>query len=161
MTALCVTLLYAAVYLPTGKLGIYVLASLVIASAVIELGIGWGTVVYTASAALLFLLTGSINTLLLFVIFFGSYPLIKYYIEKRRGAFVETLLKLLAINMLGAAGYYIFKALLGISPIILPNLSNLLIIGAIAAAQLAFLLYDYILSRLIAYYMDRIRFIRP
>jgi hypothetical protein len=38
-TALCVALIYAAAYLPTGRLGMYALSSLAIAGAVIELGI--------------------------------------------------------------------------------------------------------------------------
>jgi hypothetical protein len=117
--------------------------------------------VYAASAILVFLLTGSINAFLLFVLFFGSYPLIKFFIEKHRGALAETLLKLLAANLLGAAGYFIFKNLFGVSPVTLPGMSLWLTIGAVIAAQFGFLLYDYILSRLIVYYMDRIRFIRP
>lgn len=160
MTALCVLLLYGTAYLPTGRLGIFVLSSLVIAGAVIELGVRWGTVVYIASAVLTFLLTGSINTFLLFLVFFGSYPLIKYHIEKRNRVVPSEVLKLAAINLLAAAGYYTFKALTGISAITLPSLSPWLIAGIIVAAQFAFLLYDYVLSRLIVYYMDRIRFIK-
>ncbi|MDF2522247.1 MAG: hypothetical protein K0R84_2875 [Clostridia bacterium] len=160
MTALCVMLVYFAAYLPTGRLGIYVLSSLVIASAVIELGARWGAVVYAASSALIFLLTGSISAFLLFTIFFGSYPLLKYYIEKVRSAAAEIVLKLAAFNMLSIAAYYIFKALMGVSPIALPELSAWILAGIAAAVQLAFLFYDYIFSRLIAYYMDRIRIIR-
>ncbi|HYE10576.1 MAG TPA: hypothetical protein VEF53_10405 [Patescibacteria group bacterium] len=157
LTALCVVLNYLAAYLPTGKLGLYALASLTIAVAVVELDIKLGAVVYTAAAILIFLLTGNINTLLLFVLFFGSYPLLKYYIEKQRSAALEMILKFTAFNLLAILGFYLFKLLFGISPINLGNFSVGMILGLAAGGQVVFLIYDYILSRLIYYYINRIK----
>ena len=157
LTALCVVLIYLATYLPTGKLGLYALASVTIAIAVIELDVKFGTVVYTASSILIFLLTGNINTLLIFTLFFGSYPLLKYYIEKQRSAVVEMLLKFGVFNLLAVAGYFLFKLLLGVSPINLSNLSLLISISLLFAIQIGFLIYDYILSRLISYYINKIK----
>ena len=157
MTALCVVLAYLAFYLPTGKLSIYLLTSVVIAIAVVELGIKFSTVVYTASAILIFLLTGSINVLLLFTLFFGSYPLLKYYIEKQRNAVIEMLLKFSAFNLIAIFVFFIFKQLLGVMPIRLNDLSIWMQIGIIFGAQVVFLIYDYVLSRLIDYYFNRIK----
>jgi putative flippase GtrA len=157
LTALCVVLLYLAAYLPTGKLGIYALASVTIAIAVVELDIKLGAVVYAASAILIFLLTGNINTLLIFTLFFGGYPLIKYYIEKQRSSAMEMLLKFGAFNLLAILGLFIFKLLLGVSPINIGSFSGWMLIGLIIAGQVAFIIYDYILSRLIDYYFNKIR----
>jgi hypothetical protein len=157
LTALCVVLNYLAAYLPTGKLGLYALASVTIAVAVVELDIKLGAVVYTAAAILIFLLTGSINTLLLFVLFFGSYPLLKYYIEKQRSAALEMILKFTAFNLLAILGFYLFKLLLGISPINPGNFPVWMILGLAAGGQVVFLIYDYVLSRLIYYYINRIK----
>lgn len=157
MTALCIVLVYLAAYLPSGKLGLYALASVTIAIAVIELDIKFGTVVYIASAILIFLLTASINALLLFTLFFGSYPLLKYYIEKQKSAVLEMLLKFGAFNLLAALSFYLFKLLLGVSPINLSSFSIWMLIGILIGGQILFLIYDYILSRLIDYYMNRIR----
>lgn len=157
LTALCVVLVYLAAYLPTGKLGLYALASVTIAIAVVELDIKLGAVVFAASAILIFLLTGSINALLLFTLFFGSYPLLKYYIEKQRINIVEMLLKFGTFNLLAILGFFIFKQLFGISPINLSSFSVWMLIGLLFAGQVIFLIYDYILSRLIDYYINRIR----
>lgn len=157
LTALCVVLIYLATYIPTGKLGLYALASVTIAIAVIELDVKLGAVVYTASTILIFLLTGSINTLLLFTLFFGCYPLLKYYIEKQRSGIVEMLLKFGVFNLLAIVGFSIFKLLLGVSPINLSRFSIWMLIGLLFAMQVAFLIYDYILSRLIDYYINRIK----
>lgn len=157
LTALCVVLLYLASYLPTGKLGLYALASVTIAIAVVELDIRLGAVVYAGSAILIFLFTGNINALLLFILFFGSYPLLKYYIEKQRSAAVEMLMKFGAFNLLAILGFFMFKLLLGVSPINLTHFSIWILVGFILAGQVMFLIYDYILSRLIHYYINRIK----
>ncbi|MDF2841203.1 MAG: putative rane protein, partial [Clostridia bacterium] len=104
LTALCVVLVYFAAYLPSGKLSLYALASVTIAISVVELDVKWGAVVYTASAILIFLLSGSLNALLLFAVFFGSYPLLKYFIEKQSNAALEMILKFAAFNLLGVFG---------------------------------------------------------
>jgi hypothetical protein len=157
LTALCVVLIYLATYIPTGKLGLYALASLTVAIAVVELDVKLGAAVYAASTILIFLLTGSINTLLLFTLFFGSYPLLKYYIEKQRSGIIEMLLKFGVFNLLAIVGFFIFKLLLGVSPISLSRFSIWMLVGLLFAMQVAFLIYDYILSRLIDYYINRIK----
>lgn len=157
LTALCIILVYIAAYLPTGKLGIYALSSVVIAVAVVELGIKSGTAVYAASAILIFLLTGSINALILFAIFFGSYPLIKYYIEKQRSAAAEMLMKFGSLNLLAILYLFIYSQLLGVSAVNISSFPLWTVIGAAVLAQAVFLVYDYILSRLIYYYINRIK----
>ena len=157
LTALCIVLVYLAAYLPTGKLGLYALASVTIAIAVIELDIKLGAVVFAASSILIFLLTASINAMLLFTLFFGSYPLLKYYIEKQRSAILEMLLKFGAFNLLAVLGFFVFKLLLGVSPINFSSFSIWMLIGILIGGQILFLIYDYILSRLIDYYMKKIR----
>jgi hypothetical protein len=157
LTALCVVLIYLATYLPTGKLGLYALASVTIAIAVVELDVKLGAVVFSASSILIFLLTGNLNTLMIFTLFFGSYPLLKYYIEKQRSAAVEMVLKFGVFNLLAIVGYFVFKLLLGVTPINLSRFAIWISIGLLFAIQIVFLIYDYILSRLIDYYISRIK----
>ncbi|OGO79435.1 MAG: hypothetical protein A2Y23_06900 [Clostridiales bacterium GWB2_37_7] len=157
LTALCVVLIYFAALLPSGKLGLYALASVTIAIAVVELDIRWGAVVYGGSSILIFLLTGNINAMLLFTIFFGSYPLLKYYIEKQSSVVTELLLKFTVFNLLAVLGFFVFKLLFGISPINLAGYTVWILLGVILGGQVVFLIYDYVLSRLINYYISRIK----
>jgi len=157
LTALCVVLIYFAAYLPSGKLGIYSLASVTIAIAVVELDIRLGAVVYAASAILIFLLTGSLNAFLLFTLFFGIYPLLKYHFEKQRNSVMEMLLKFSAFNALALTGFFVYKQLFGVPPMNLETFSIWILIGLAAAGQIIFLIYDYILSRLISYYIQRLK----
>lgn len=157
LTAICVILNYMAAAMPSGKLGLYALSSVAIAAAVVELDIKWGVLVYAASTVLIFMLTGNINALLLFTSFFGCYPLLKFYIEKQRTPAIEMLLKFLSFNLLGVLGYFIYSAIFGVSPINLTLFSQWMLVGLAVAAQVVFLLYDYVLSRLIDYYVNRIK----
>lgn len=157
LTALCVLLNYVAAFMPSGKLGIYVLSSLAIAAAIVELDIKGATTVYAASAILIFLLSGNINTLLLFTLFFGIYPIVKYYAEKQRRASVEMLIKYIGFNVLAVLGYFVYWMIFGISPVSLNILSPWMIAGVILGAEVIFLIYDYVLSRLIRYYINRIK----
>jgi hypothetical protein len=157
LTALCLVLIYIAAYAPSGKLGLYALASVTIAAAVVELNIKLGIMVFAAAAFLILPITGSINALLLFVLFFGSYPLLKYSIEKQRSAPIEMLLKFGSFNLMALLAFLIYKQLFGVSPVNLAILSSWMIAGIALAAQVIFLIYDYILSRLLDYYVNRIR----
>jgi hypothetical protein len=157
LTALSVVLVYFAAYMPSGKLGLYSLASVIIAIAVVELGIKLGAVVYIASAILIFFITGSLNALLLYILFFGCYPLLKYYLEKQRRAAVELLMKFAVFNLLVIVSFVAFKLLLGIWPVNIEGFSVWILAGLAIAAQIIFLIYDYILSRLISYYINRVK----
>jgi hypothetical protein len=90
-------------------------------------------------------------------VFFGSYPLLKYFIEKQSNAALEMILKFAAFNLLGVFGFFVFKLLLGVFPINLERFSSWILIGLILVGQIIFLIYDYVLSRLIYYYINRIK----
>jgi riboflavin transporter FmnP len=157
LTALCVLLNYVAAFMPSGKLGLYVLSSLPVAAAAVELDMRGAMTVYAASAMLIFLLSGNINALLLFTLFFGIYPIIKYYAEKQTRASLEMLIKYVGFNGLGMIGYFAYRTIFGISPVNFSLLPPWMIAGAILAAEAVFLIYDYVLSRLIHYYVNRIK----
>ena len=97
--------------MPTGKLTLYFLASLPIAIATIEFGAGAGTAVYFATCVLSVLATGNVFGIVPFALFFGHYPIFKYFVEKGRLAAVEVLLKLAVFNISGLFGYFLFKSL--------------------------------------------------
>jgi hypothetical protein len=83
--------------------------------------------------------------------------LLKYYIEKQRSVVAEMLLKFATFNLLAVFGFFIFKLLFGISPVNLTSFSIWVLLGLILVGQAIFLLYDYVLSRLINYYINRIK----
>jgi len=151
MTALSVIAMYGASVIPTGQLGVLAAASLFGVAAVVEGGIPAGAAVYGGSSLLGFLLVPNKNAVLLYLLFFGYYPILKAWAEKRKSRMAEWLIKLAVVN---AALAVIFFAV----SVVFIDLSKLG--GSYAAAFLlcnaVFILFDIGVSRLTAFYVTRI-----
>jgi len=155
-TGVSVVLLYISAMMPTGKLTLYFLASLPVAISIVEFGSGAGISVYFAACILASLVTGNILGVVPFALFFGHYPIFKYYIEKGRKAAAEVLLKLAVFNMSALLWYLLFRALF-IEVLPVQYISNgVLLVVFISALQLVFFVYDYVFSRLIFYYESKL-----
>jgi|GEM_PF-229422 len=149
-----VVLLYVSALMPTGKITLYFLASLPVAFTIIEAGAGAGIISYIVICILSGLITGSINGMVPFALFFGHYPIFKYFIEKKRKALSELLLKLFVFNISIVLWYLLFKSIFMVT---LPgNGDSILITALIIALQAVFFIYDYVFSRVLHYYMIRL-----
>lgn len=152
---LAVIMLYLASIMPTVKLTLYVLASLPVAFAVVEFGAGAGAAVYISVGIISVFVTGNIYAAVPFAVFFGHYPILKYFIEKNRSTLVEILLKLAVFNLSLAFTFIFFKSLF-FNALSAAQLNSAVIPAAlVVAAQGVFFIYDYIFSRLIFYYESR------
>ncbi|WP_027399314.1 hypothetical protein [Anaerovorax odorimutans] len=151
MIALSMITLFLATFMPGIELTLYAIASFYTAFIILESGIKAGWIFYLASAILSILLIPNKVGLLPFVMFFGLYGIIKYYIEKLKKQPIEIILKLLFFNIILASGIFFFKeAFLG--NIKIPDFSRPLIIGG---AQIIFLFYDYLFTMGIGFYLRR------
>lgn len=151
MVALTIVTMYLASIMPTGRLGFLGLASIFGVAAVIESGLVGGAMVYAASCILGFLIVPSKEIVLMYVIFFGYYPLIKSIAEKKQKVFLGWGLKFLTMNtaltILVFAFEKIFFDISGLDyavPIVY------------AVSNVAFILYDIGVSGVIGFYMSRI-----
>ena len=155
-TGIAVVFLYISAIVPSGKLTLYFLASLPVSIAIIEFGAGAGISVYFAACILSSLVAGNIFGIVPFVLFFGHYPVFKYFIEKGRNMVAEVLLKLAVFNISGLLWYSLFKNLfIGALPAQFTKNFGLLS-AFIVVVQVVFFTYDYVYSRLIFYYEARL-----
>lgn len=147
LIALTLVVLYAASILPVSKLTVLTIASCFIPIAIIRTTLKNTILIYVSSSILsLFLIP--INTALAYVLFFGIYGIIKYYIEKMRNLPIEICLKLISFNVLLVLIYFTARSI-----IVLPSALPIWLI--IIGAQGVFLVYDYALSLIINYFYDR------
>ena len=151
--ALSLLLLYGATLLPSGRIGMVAVAGLVPAAAVIAGGLATGFLCYGATALLGLLLLPDKGCALLYALFFGLYPMVKYLIERLRKLPIEILLKLAFFNLI----LVIF--LFGFSALLFPLLPELMRtpLPLFGIGNVVFLVYDYGFSKLITYYVSRIR----
>lgn len=153
LAALSLLLLYCAALLPSGRIGMVAVAGLVPAAGVISGGLGTGFLCYGATALLGLLLVPDKGCALLYALFFGLYPMVKYLVERLRRLPVELLLKLAFFNLI--LGIF----LLGFSALLFPLLPELMqtALPLFGIGNVAFLVYDYGFSKLITCYASRIR----
>jgi hypothetical protein len=79
---IAVAILLIARVAPRGQLALSALASLSVAAAAIECGLGWGILTWIASAVLGLIFGAAIPEIWLYAIFFGLYPVVKIFAER-------------------------------------------------------------------------------
>lgn len=150
LTALGVFLIYLSSILPTSRMFLEGLTSCLILASIILMGTKNSIAVYAATAVLSFLVCGIRLATISYVLIFGLYGFVKYYIEGLNKFALEYVLKLVYFNMCLAVLFLISK-------LFMPNLLDIeaaIYIIAIAA-QFVFLVYDYVLSAFVTYFRKR------
>ena len=98
LAAVSLILLYLSTLLPTGRMGIVALAGLTPAAAVVSSGVGAGVLCYAGTGILALILLPDKGGALLYLLFFGLYPIVKYAVERLRRLPLELFLKLVFFN---------------------------------------------------------------
>lgn len=159
MGALALVCLLLTVF-PFATYALPALASVFLLPVVIECGKRWALAVYAAVSLLALLIVPDIEARLLFVFFFGYYPIIKSWAEQRPRA-VEWLCKMGAFNAAVVLAYTVLSAV-GFSLTVFSIPGVKLPLGAFLAAFLLagnviFVLYDIGLTRLLPLYFSRLQ----
>ena len=144
--ALSLILLYLSSVIPTNRLSILVIASCIIPLSIMVTGIKNTIVVYSAVSLLsLFIIPSKIISIA-YILIFGSYGFIKYFLEKLRNMPLEIILKLLYFNIASAVILFLYKIVF----LKIPNI-NINIYLLIIIVEVAFIVYDYALTTFISY----------
>jgi hypothetical protein len=149
---LCVILLYLAVYLPTSRLFMYGISSVFCSIILIEAGHRWAWLFYASTSILLLIIVPDKVGLIPYLIFFGFYGILKYYIEGVRGKAVQLIIKggVFLIAVFGAA--IAAKELFTVD-----IYSKLPLWGLVLVALAIFYIYDYVYTLFITYYETKLR----
>lgn len=150
--ALSIVCLFLAAYLPAGRLGFYTVSSFLCGIIIIEFGGRAGWAFYAATGLLSLVLVPDKLGIVPYIMFFGIYAIIKYYIEKLGKMLPEVLLKLAFFNLCLGLAYLLVRQVFAYAVD-----TRLPWIILIIAAQGAFVVYDYVFSRLAAYYRLNLR----
>lgn len=148
-TALGVLFIYLSTVIPTSRLYVLGLASCIVPMSIMMTNIKNGFIVYAATSLLSLLIVGFKGNVIAYIIFFGLYGFVKFYIERLRNMTYEIILKLLFFNL--ALGIIYLFATLFFPSLIKINIS---IYMALIMVQFIFIVFDYALTLFIAY-IDR------
>ena len=140
---------------PSGQAGVTAAAGLFPVGAVLSAGRGAGLLCWGAASILGLLLLPDKGVALMYLVFFGLYPVVKSRLEQLKSRPAEWAGKLVFFNAALSLLWFAFQGLL------LPNLPEWLT-GQVwmlyGAGNLIFILYDVALSRLIGGLSARLRF---
>jgi len=142
--ALSLILLYLSSVFPTNKLFILGIASCIIPLSILTTGIKNTIVVYSAVSLLSLFIIPSKLISIAYILIFGAYGFVKYFIEKLRNMPLEFVLKLLYFNISSAIIIFIYKLVL----LKIPNINIYLLI---LFMEFSFIVYDYTLTVFIVY----------
>ena len=152
LAAFSLLFLWGADVAPTGRLGLVAVAGLFPAGAVVSAGLGAGALCYAGSGLLALLLLADKGNGLLYLIFFGLYPLVKHLIERLHAFILEWICKLAFFNAIFVLCWLVLREFLLAS--LPPFLDQLWMICL--AGNVVFVLYDYGFSKVIGFYVARI-----
>lgn len=146
-TTLSFMCIYLSSFLPINKLFLLGLASAIIPISVITTNVKNTFLVYIATSLLSAMIIGlNRGTVLCYIIFFGLYGIIKYYIEKLNKLPIEILLKYLYFNISIIILIFIGKLFF---PLITVRNKNIYIY--IIISEIIFIIFDYTLTLFIFY----------
>ena len=144
LAALSLIALYLSAVSPTARMGIVAIAGLFPAGAVVSAGLKAGFFCYGAAGLLGLLLVPDKANALLYLLFFGLWPMLKSLLERIPARPLEWLCKLAVFN--------------AVLTLFLPFLPETLQAPwmVYAAGNAAFVIYDVGFSKLISFYVARV-----
>lgn len=120
---------------------------------VIEFGAGFAGFVYVAVSVVSLLVLGNKEAAIMYVAFFGYYPIIKSFIEKHFNKVVSWVVKYIIFNIAMVSAYFI------VSKVFMIPFDDVGILGKYAmplllfAGNVLFVVYDIMLTRLVTVYI--------
>ena len=151
LSALSVALMYVGALLEVMEITTVAITALFVLFALREMGLGHAFALYAATSILSLLLIPRPSVGVLYVLFGGLYPLLKFPLERHRRP-LPLLFKLLYLNVIITA-----VELLTVFVFALPFEGWPLLLLLYALANPTFLLFDKLLDRLLVLYEARLR----
>ena len=156
LTALGVVLMFLTGLIPIGTYALPAIAGVLLIVAVIEIGATWAWMIYAAVAVLSLLFAADKEAALLFVLFFGYYPVLKSFLERISNKVLSWISKFAVFNVAVVACFF-----LAVNFLQLPE-DSFTVFGIylpwvfLILGNAVFLIYDIALSGLVATYVEKL-----
>lgn len=151
MSALSVSIMLLS-YFPALTYAIPAIAGVVFIILVVETDYKWALSAYAATSVLVLLLAEP-EAKLMFVAFFGYYPIIKGCIEKMRKPLIEYLIKFAVFNVAVIAAYVVIIYVLGIPMEEFGEFGKYSVWILLGMGNVTFFVYDFAVSRMVDLYI--------
>lgn len=140
-------------FFPVSEIGLPALAGAVLIPIVLEIGVKWGWMAYACVGLLSLLICPNMESKLLFIAFFGYYPVLKAIVERLRKVWLEWLIKLVLFNATMVASYWLLLTFFGLPADSFEIFGVHLPLVILGLGNVTFVLYDIALTAVITTYM--------
>lgn len=142
-------------YFPYLTYAIPAMAGLFVMIAVVETNIKWAFLTFLSSSAII-AITAEPEAKMLYILFFGYYPILKAIFERLKSRLIEYLLKFLSFNAAIIVAYTFVAALLNVSINEMGDFGKYTAFVLLVAANVIFPIYDAAVSRMAQFYLVRL-----
>ena len=159
ISSLCVVLMFLTGVFPFATYAIPAITGILIVVIVVELSPGWATVTFVSVSILSLFITPDKEAAILFIFFFGHYPILKSFIERIRILILRILSKFLLFNICMISGYLVVIHVIGIADVLdeMGSFGKYSPLILLLFGNVIFWVYDLALSRLINAYISWFR----
>lgn len=158
-SAVCLLLMFSSSFLPMLDYTIPTFAGFMMVVMIVEVDKNWAIATYCAVSLLSIFVTPNYEATLLFTLFMGYYPILKYYLDQKKNRLLVWAIKLavfnVAIVIFFLAFQYIFTSVDMLEGMEMFGKYAVLVLWA--AANLFFFIYDYALTQLTDMYINWFR----
>ena len=158
VSALCLVTMFLAGILAPLYFLLPMIAGVLLLIIAEEVSISWGFLTYISVSLLSMFITADKEAALIFVMLFGHYPILRYYLQKVGLMPLRLLLKLAVFNVCAVSYFYVTVYLFGIKQM-LEDMSDFGRYGSyilLGICNVVFLLYDFNLGAIYGYYLKRL-----
>ena len=143
--------------IPIGTYALPALAGALCVIIVVEMGVKWAIPVYIAISVISLLLAADKEAVVLFIAFFGYYPILKAKLESLHKKLMEYLIKFAAFNAAMIIAFFITIYVLRVPQESFTMFGIYLPWVFLAVGNVVFIIYDYAVSGLVVVYCQRFR----
>ena len=158
VSALCLVSMFLAGIMPALYLVLPMIAGVLMMIIAVEVSISWALLTYIAVSLLSMLICADKEASLIFIMFFGHYPIIRFYLEKLRPKSFRFLVKMAVFNACIIMYYYITVFMFGISEMVedMGELGKYGTILFLVISNFIFVMHDLNLGMFYSYYRKKL-----
>ena len=153
VTALSIVLMFLTSIIPSLTYALPAAAGVLLSLIVIEIDKKWALGVYAAVSLLSILLIADKEAALMYIMFFGYYPILKGVFEGRLNTLLSWICKFIVFNIGVVLAFLISVYVFNIPFEEMEKYGIKAAIALLAAGNIVFLIYDFALSNLIKLYL--------
>lgn len=158
VSALCLVTMFLAGVIPALYLLLPGIAGILLMIIAVEVNIPWAFLTYLAVSLLSLIITFDKEAALIFIMFFGHYPIVRFYIQKIPLRLIRLAVKLILFNICIIGYFYVTVYIFGLDEM-LDEFDDFGRYGAyimLAMANVLFVLYDLNLDNIYRIYIKRL-----